>query len=408
MNVRHLNELPGPPPVSANRRRVALVVCDSLGIGHAPDAARYGDEGANTLSHVAAAVGGLSLPILEQWGIGRLTEIVGVPAAAEPEAVVARLTPTAAGKDSTTGHWELMGYRNDQPFPTYPDGFPAEIVEPFSRAIGRGLLGNRAASGTAIIEELGQEHVASGKPIIYTSADSVFQIAAHEQVVPLQELYGWCRKAREILTDEHRVGRVIARPFTGERGSFRRTLARRDFTVPPPEPTGCDVLHASGVAVKAVGKIEDLFAQRGITSSAHTGDNEASLAAIGNFLGEDGPALVFANLVDFDQSYGHRNDPAGYAEALESFDQALGSLIELLRDGDRILITGDHGNDPTRYESTDHTRERVPLLAWGRGLECGADLGIRSSLADVGSTVLDLFGLQCPLPADGHSFAEYL
>ncbi|MDQ3932867.1 MAG: phosphopentomutase [Actinomycetota bacterium] len=400
--------LPVPPPASAERRRVALVVCDSLGIGHAPDAARYGDEGANTLAHVAAAVGGLSLPVLERWGIGRLTGIAGVPPVTEPEAVVARLTPTAAGKDSTTGHWELMGYRNDRPFPTYPDGFPLEIIESFSHAIGRGVLGNRAASGTVIIEDLGQEHLATGKPIIYTSADSVFQIAAHEQVVPLQQLYEWCGTARELLTGAHRVGRVIARPFTGQRGSFRRTLARRDFTVPPPETTGCEVLHNTGVAVKAVGKIEDLFARRGITFSVHTGDNEASLAAIGSFLREDGPALVFANLVDFDQSYGHRNDPSGYAKALERFDHALGSLSELLSDDDRILITGDHGNDPTRDESTDHTRELVPLLGWGRGLERGADLGIRSSLADVGTTVLDLFGLQHPLPADGLSFAEYL
>ncbi len=408
MNVRRLNELPGPAPAWARRRRVALVVCDSLGIGHAPDAAQYGDEDAKTLSHVAAVVGGLALPTLERWGIGRLTEIVGVPPVAEPEAVVARLTPTAAGKDSTTGHWELMGWRNDRPFPTYPDGFPPEILQPFSHAIGRGVLGNRAASGTVIIEELGEEHLATAKPIIYTSADSVFQIAAHEAVVPLEQLYDWSGKAREILTGEHRVGRVIARPFAGERGSFRRTLARRDFAVPPPKPTVCEVLHSSGVPVKAVGKIEDLFDQRGITSSAHTGDNEASLAAIGKFLREDGPALIFANLVDFDQTYGHRNDPAGYAEALERFDHALGRLIELLTGDDLILVTGDHGNDPSRHESTDHTRERVPILAWGRGLERGADLGVRSTLADVGSTILDLFGLQRPLQADGHSFAEYL
>ncbi|MFN2557086.1 MAG: phosphopentomutase [Nitriliruptorales bacterium] len=393
---------------SGIRRRVALVVCDSMGIGDAPDAREYGDEGANTLAHVAAAVGGLSLPTLGRWGIGRLTEIAGVPPAAHPEAVVARLTQTAAGKDSTTGHWELMGCRTRRPFPTYPGGFPPEIIARFCAAIGRGVLGNRPAGGTLIIEELGEEHLATGKPIVYTSADSVFQIASHLEVVRLEHLYAWCATARAILTGRHGVGRVIARPFAGEPGSFRRTAGRRDFSLPPPERTACDVLHASGVAVKAVGKVDDLFAGRGISRSAHTGDNEASLDATADFLREDGPALVFANLVDFDEKHGHRNDPAGYAEALELFDRRLGYLVEILADHDRLLVTADHGNDPTRLQSTDHTRERLPLLAWGHGLPRGADLGTRASMADVGTTILDLFAIQRPLPAQGQSFAHYL
>ncbi len=390
------------------RRRVALVVCDSLGIGEAPDADRYGDEGANTLSHVAGAVGGLSLPTLERWGMGRLAVVAGVPPIARPEALVARLTPTAAGKDSITGHWELMGYRTERPFPTYPDGFPAEVIEGISAAIGRPVLGNRPASGTVILEELGDEHLATGNPIVYTSADSVFQIAAHLAVVPLEGLYAWCDRARQILTGRHRVARVIARPFTGEPGSFRRTSGRRDFSLPPPERTACDVLHESGVPVKAVGKVCNLFAGRGITHSAHTWDNEASLAATADFLREDATALVFANLVDFDEKYGHRNDPAGYAKSLEIFDRRLGQLIDLLANQDRLLVTADHGNDPTRVESTDHTRERVPLLAWGPGLRRGTDLGIRASMADVGATILDLFEITHPLQANGKSFAEYL
>ncbi len=295
MSRRPPHQRRGPSGTSVAPRRVALVVCDSLGIGEAPDAARYGDEGANTLARVAAAVGGLFLPTLERWGIGRLAHVAGVPPIARPEAVVARVTPTAAGKDSTTGHWELMGYRTERPFPTYPDGFPPEIIEAFSTAIGRGVLANRPASGTVIIEELGEEHLETGKPIVYTSADSVFQVAAHLEVVRLEELYVWCGRARQILTGKHGVARVIARPFAGEPRSFRRTSGRRDFSLPPPDRTACDVLHASGVAVKAVGKIEDLFAGRGITCSSHTADNEASLEASENFLREDAPALVFAN-----------------------------------------------------------------------------------------------------------------
>lgn len=407
--MRPLEPLPGAPPPSAGRRRVVVVVCDSLGVGGAPDAAAYGDEGADTLGHVAAAVGGLDLPTLGRWGIGRLTDVAGVPPADPPAGVVARLTETSAGKDSTTGHWELMGVRTDEPFPLYPEGFPPEVVEPFERATGRTVLGNRPASGTVIIEALGPEHLATGRPIVYTSGDSVFQVAAHTDVVPLEELYRWCEAARDILRPPHEVGRVIARPFTGEPGAFARTPDRRDYAVAPPGGTALDLLHGSGVAVVGIGKIEDLFDRRGVTYSDHTGDNRTSLDALAAWLADAaGPAFVLANLVDFDQRYGHRNDPAGYASALEAFDRRLGELTALLRDGDVVLVTGDHGTDPTRTGSTDHTRERVPLVAWGPGVARGADLGVRPTMGDVGATVLDLFGLPPTLPAGGGSFAGHL
>lgn len=405
--ARLVNEPPAPPPASAGDRRVVVLVCDSLGIGGAPDAEEYGDAGADTLAHVAEAVGGLALPLLERWGLGCLTAVAGVAPVDPPAGVVARLTETAAGKDSVAGHWELMGYRMERAFPTYPEGFPPDVIEPFTRAIGRDVLGNRPASGTVIIEELGEEHLATGKPIVYTSGDSVFQVAVHLDVVPLERLYQWCETAREILTGDHAVGRVIARPFVGEPGAFRRTGDRRDWALPPPEPTACDVLHEAGVPVKGVGKIEDLFAERGITWSDHASDNDESMRAVERFLDEPGAALVFANLVDFDQLYGHRNDPAGYAEALESFDRRLREIVSRLRTGDRVLVTGDHGTDPTG-ESTDHTRERVPMVAWGPDLESGADLGIRDTMADIGATVLELFGVPGDLPAGGSSFAGYL
>lgn len=387
-----------------------VLVCDSLGVGAAPDAGEHGDVDphADTLGHVAAAVGGLDCPTLERWGIGRLTEVAGVEPADPPEGVVARLTPTGAGKDSTSGHWELMGVRNEEAFPLYPEGFPPEVIRPFEQATGREVLGNRPASGTVIIEELIDDHLATGSPIVYTSGDSVFQIAAHTDVVELEELYRWCEIAREILTGEHRVGRVIARPFQGEPGALERTPQRRDWAVEPPGTTVLDVLHHAGVPVKAVGKIEDLFAERGITYSVHTGDNETSLGAVERFVSEEGPALIVANLVDFDQRYGHRNDPEGYAAALEAFDRRLAELAADLADGDRLLVTGDHGTDPTLEASTDHTREHVPLVAWGPDLARGADLGTRETMADVAATILDLFSVEEQVATVGRSFADEL
>lgn len=383
-----------------------VIVCDSLGIGAAHDADAYGDTDADTLGHVSAAVDGLDLRLLGSWGIGNLTDVVGVPPV-EPEAVIARLEPAGAGKDSTTGHWELMGVRTSQPFPVYPQGFPLDVIAPFSAAIGHPVLGNRAASGTVIIEDLGREHLETGAPIVYTSGDSVFQIAAHVDVVSLETLYAWCEKAREILDGPHRVGRVIARPFTGQPGLFERTSDRRDYAVDPPGTTVCDLLHASGIPVKGVGKIEDLFARRGVTWSTHSGDSESSMDAITRFLDDDGPALIFANLVDFDQSYGHRNDPLGYAHALEWFDEAVRSrVVPRLAEEDRIVITGDHGTDPTLTRSTDHTRERVPMIAWGPEI-IGQDLGTLEMI-DLGATILDLFGIDDPPSDPGRSFASHL
>ncbi len=386
-------------------RRIVLIVADSLGIGGFPDGP---DPDANTLGHVAAAVGGLALPTLGSWGIGNLTDVAGVPAVRDPGAVIARLTPTSAGTDSTSGHWELMGYRLEDPFPTYPAGFPAELIDPFEAAIGREVLGNRPASGTVIIEELGEEHLRTGRPIVYTSADSVLQIAAHVGVVPLERLYAWCEVARGLLTGEHAVGRVIARPFRGESGRFERTDDRRDLSLAPPGETALDRLSDAEVPVHGIGKIEDLFAGRGITRSEHPGDNDSTIGALERVLSSDGRGFVFVNLVDFDQRYGHRNDPEGYARALEAFDQQLGRLLSQVRPGDRVLVTADHGTDPTLSRTTDHTRERVPLLVWGPDLAAPADLGVRETMADVSATILDLFHLDPSLPAGGRSFAAEL
>ncbi len=405
---RLLAEPPRAPPEAADDRRVVVVVCDSLGVGAAGDAEAYGDADADTLGHVAGAVGGLDLPVLGAWGLGRCTSVRGVEPADPPEGVVARLAPRGAGKDSTTGHWELMGCRTTDPFPLYPEGFPREVIDAFESAIGRTVLGNRPASGTVIIEELGEQHLATARPIVYTSGDSVFQVAAHLDVVPLTQLYDWCRTARALLTGRHRVGRVIARPFTGPPGSFERTAERRDFAVAPPGRTACDIVHGAGIPVKGVGKIEDLFDRRGVSRSAHTGTDADALAAIAAFLEEPGPALVLANLVDLDQRYGHRNDPEGYAAALERIDRGLGEVVvPALQGADRLMVTADHGTDPTITTSTDHTRERVPLVSWGPGLSGGADLGVRE-MVDVAATILELFGLTGEPATPGASFAREL
>ncbi|HEX8859046.1 MAG TPA: phosphopentomutase, partial [Actinomycetes bacterium] len=315
------DERPSEQPhgrLPARPRKVALIVCDSLGIGAAPDAADYGDAGSNTIAHTAAAVGGLRLPSLGAWGIGRLTGIEGVPPAEPSVAVVARMAERSAGKDTTTGHWEMMGIVLPEPFPTYPDGFPAEVIDAFSEAIGMPVLGNVPASGTEIIKQLGEEHLATGRPIVYTSADSVFQIAAHQRVVPLERLYRWCEIARKLLTGPNAVGRVIARPFDGEPGSFFRTKERRDYALPPAGPTVLEAVEKAGVRTLGVGKIEDIFSGRGLAGSDHTGDNQSSLDATVRFLrGAEAPTFVFTNLVDFDMVYGHRRDAPGYARCLE-------------------------------------------------------------------------------------------
>lgn len=372
--------------------RAAVLVLDSAGVGALPDAHRYGDEGSSTIPHAAAAVGGLRVPVLERLGLGCIVPIKGVEPVKRPAAAFGHMAEQSPGKDSTTGHWELMGVILDRPFPTYPNGFPPEIISAFERAIGRRVLGNRPASGTAIIDALGAEHMRTGYPIVYTSADSVFQIAAHEEVVPVEQLYEWCRIARAILQGEHIVSRVIARPFVGSPGAFKRTDRRRDFSLPPPRPTVLDVLHRSGVPVYAIGKIEDLFAGRGISESTHTHDDLDGLQKMTEALRAVGEGLIFANVVDLDTVYGHRNDPAGYARQLERIDTALGPIVAGAGD-DLFVITADHGNDPTT-PSTDHSREYVPLLIRGKGISEGADLGVRRTFADVGATVAAWFDLQ--------------
>ena len=387
-------------------RKVVCIVCDSLGVGEAPDAAAFGDAGADTLGHTASATGGLRMPNLGAIGLGHLTKVHGVPPAEPPTGVISRMRERSAAKDTTTGHWEMMGVISEHPPPTHPHGFPPEGIDAFSAAIGRGVLGNRPASGTQIIEELGDEHVATGKPIVYTSADSVFQIATHKQVVPLEQLYDWCQAARKLLTGEHAVGRVIARPFDGPSGAYKRTTERRDYAVPPYGPTVLEALASAGVHTMGVGKIEDIFSWRGLADSRHTGDNESSIDATVAFLDSPArPAFVFTNLVDFDMVYGHRRDAPGYAGALARLDERLPEITGRLGPDDWLFMTADHGCDPTA-PGTDHTREHTPMLAWSPGGTAGRVLPDRTTFADLGATIAELFGTTAPGP--GTSFAGEL
>jgi phosphopentomutase len=390
--------------MTAATSRVCVIVCDSWGVGDAPDAGAYGDAGSNTLAHVAAAVGGLEVPNLEALGLGLLTQIEGVVPRAATGTGHGRATEVSAGKDTTTGHWEMMGIRVREPFPLYPDGFPPEVIGPFEARIGLRVLGNRPASGTEIITELGEEHLRTRRPIVYTSGDSVFQIACHKDVVPLEELYAWCGIARALLTGRHRVGRVIARPFEGAPGAFVRGPERRDLSVPPPGPTVLDVLQEAGVAVLAVGKIQDIFDRQGISEAVYSDSNDHGVDLTLAYLDRPGPVFVFSNLVDFDSKYGHRNDPAGYAAAVEAFDRRLPEVLEAL-DGGVLMVTGDHGCDPTT-PPTDHSRERTPLLA--AGLTGGPfEIGTRPSFGDLGVTVADLLGVEVE-GLVGSSFADRL
>jgi phosphopentomutase len=383
--------------------KAILIVLDGLGVGNAPDAATYGDAGSDTLANMAAAVGGLDLPNLQNLGLGNLHGIAGVAPVDHPEASYGRLQEVSAGKDSTTGHWELMGLVTDQAFPTYPGGFPAEVIDRFTQLTGYGVLGNKAASGTDIIEELGDEHLASGKLIVYTSADSVFQIAAHDQVCSLEELYRVCEIAREMLQPPHQVSRVIARPFTGESGSYTRTPFRHDYSIAPPDGLLLPGLQAHGVKVLSIGKIYDLYAGTGIDETFPSKNNAEGMARLaGLYAGcEHDPALIMLNLVDFDMLWGHRNDPQGMKQGLEEFDSWLPDFLGALAPGDLLLMTADHGNDPTT-PSTDHSRELVPLLAHLAGGGPGRDLGLRHGFMDVAATLADFFG--APAPRKGESF----
>ena len=384
-------------------RRAILVVLDGVGAGANPDAHAYGDDGASSLEHCALAIGGLALPNLGSIGLGNITPILGTPPTSDARGSYGRMAEKGAGKDSTTGHWEITGVVLQKPLPTYPHGFPADLVAAFEQAIGRRVIGNKPASGTEIIKELGEEHVRTGYPILYTSADSVFQVAAHQDVIPLAELYHICEIARGMLTGENAVGRVIARPFIGEPGAFQRTEHRRDFSLAPLGTTLLDLLKASGKEVIGIGKIEDLFAGRGLTQRDHTETNRDGMAATLRWLERDFTGLLFVNLVEFDMLWGHRRDSKGYAQALRDVDTWFGQVQQVMRPEDAIFFTADHGVDPT-YRGSDHTREEVPLLAYGKPIRAGVDLGVRASFADLGQTLAQTFGVG-PLAA-GTSFAD--
>jgi phosphopentomutase len=369
-------------------KRVVWIVLDSVGIGSMPDAAAYGDEGSDTLGHIAERRA-LNMPNLRQLGLGNVRPFHGLPAVERPTGAFGKCALASPGKDTTTGHWEMAGILLEKPFPLFPHGFPPEIMGPFEAEIGRKTLGNKAASGTEIIEELGAEHLRSGFPIVYTSADSVFQVAAHESVIPLDELYKICETARRILQGPHQVGRVIARPFEGVPGRFVRTPNRKDFAVPPPKGMLLDQLASENVPVYGVGKISDVFLGRGITRSVKTKNNADGMQKTETAMRQQPDGLIFVNLVDFDQLYGHRNDVDGYASALEAVDAWLPGLP--VAEQDLVIITADHGCDPTTL-STDHSREYTPLLAYGPKVRPGVNLGTRATLADIGQTVAGVFG----------------
>lgn len=376
-----------------NVERVIVIVLDGVGIGEAPDAQEYGDEGSHTLGNTARAVGGLRVPNMQRLGLGNITPLHGVAPASSPTGMFGKMQERSPGKDTTTGHWEIAGIVLNQPFPTYPNGFPPDLIAQFEQRIKREVIGNKAASGTAIIEEYAEEHLATGNVIVYTSADSVFQIAAHERCIPLDELYEICQIARDILQDDHAVGRVIARPFIGEPGALQRTAGRRDFSLPPPGETVLDAVVASGRRVTAIGKISDIFAGRGISQSLPTKNNSEGIAATLDVIqNQTESGLIFTNLVETDMIFGHRNDPHGFAEAVQKFDAVVPDILQRMNDKDLLIITADHGVDPTT-PSTDHSREFVPLLVAGEVSTPGTNLGIRKTFADVAASVRHVFDL---------------
>lgn len=381
--------------------RVIWIVLDSVGVGEMPDAAAYGDAGSDTVGNIAR-IRGLNVPNLCRLGLGNLKPIPQLPKAEAPEGCYGRCTLASPGKDTTTGHWEMAGIHLKKPFPLFPRGFPPEVMDEFERRIGRKALGNKPASGTEIIKELGEEHMRTGSPIVYTSADSVFQVAAHEQVIPLEELYRICAIARDILRGPYEVGRVIARPFEGEPGHFKRTPNRHDYAVPPPKGMLLDKLEEANVEVFSVGKIFDIFLGRGIHGHVLTKSNADGMAKTLEAMSHVERRLIWVNLVDFDQQYGHRNDVEGYGNALEEFDLWLPCFRGAMRSGDLAIVTADHGCDPTT-PSTDHSREYTPLLAFGPQARAGVDLGLRGTLSDVGQTVAHIFGTSIEA---GTSFLE--
>ncbi|WP_270179130.1 phosphopentomutase [Alkalihalobacillus sp. CinArs1] len=387
-------------------KRVFLVVMDSVGIGEAPDAEQFNDKGADTLGHIAEHMGGLKMPNMEKLGLGNIREVKGISKVEKPMAHFTKMQEASNGKDTMTGHWEIMGLHIEQPFRTFPDGFPDKLLNELEERTGRKIIGNKPASGTEIIKELGQEHVETGALIVYTSADSVLQIAAHEEVVPLDELYHICEIAREMTkAEEYMVGRVIARPFVGKEGEFKRTSNRHDYALKPFGHTVMNELQDNGKDVIAIGKISDIYDEEGVTESLRTKSNMDGMDKLIDTQKMEFEGLSFLNLVDFDALFGHRRDPQGYGEALEEYDARLSEFLEGMQEDDLLLITADHGNDPVHH-GTDHTREYVPLLAYHKGIEKGEDLGIRKTFADIGATVADNFEVN--LPKYGTSFLEKL
>jgi len=385
--------------------RIIVIVLDSVGVGALQDAYKFGDEDSNTLGNIAKVLGGLNLPNLEKMGLGNIIPILGVKPQLSPTANFGKMAEVSAGKGSTSGHWELVGLHISKAFPTYPNGFPEEIMDKFHKAIGTQTLGNYPASGTEIIKVLGNEHIKTKKPIVYTSADSVFQIAAHEDTIPPEKLYKICKKAREILTGEHAISRVIARPFIGKNGKFTRTKRRKDFSL---EPTGkmlLDYLKENEKEVLAVGKISDIFVGRGITKKFPTKNNLDGIKKIINLIGNNRGDMIFANLIDFDMLYGHRNNPEGYAKALAEFDENIPEILNSMKYNDILFITADHGCDPTT-PSTDHSREYVPLIVYGKNIKSGVNLGIRKSFADVGKTISEILNIEADIK--GESFAKLI
>ncbi len=382
--------------------RVILVIMDSVGAGPAPDAAEYGDQGASTLANTAREVGGMRLPNLERLGLGNIVRMEGVARIKATLGAYGVMQRASPGRDSAVGHWEIAGLATDKPYATFPDGFPPEITQAFERETGRGILGNRATTAPAIIDELGTEHLSTGKLLVYTSGDSVFEVAAHKNVASPDALYDYCQKAREIL-DPYRVCRVIARPFRGRGGRFEPTHDRRDFTMQPPRPTALDNLRARGLPVVGIGKVADLFSGRGVSEIVRCQGNTDAMIKMVETMTRLDNGLLIANLVDFDSRYGHRRDPQGYARCLEEFDIQLAMLLSRSSDGDLVILTADHGNDPTRPGS-EHSRELVPVLAAGPPSTAGVRLGTRRSLADVGATIAEVFGVEAP--ESGESFLK--
>lgn len=387
-------------------KRVFLIVMDSVGIGEAPDAEAFGDKGADTLGHIASHRGGLKMPNMAALGLGNIREVEGIQAVDQPKAFYTKMQEASNGKDTMTGHWEIMGLRIDQPFRTFPEGFPDALLDELKQRTGRGIIGNKPASGTEILDELGEQHMETGDMIVYTSADSVLQIAAHEDIIPLDELYKICEIAREMtLDDPYMVGRIIARPFIGKPGAFERTSNRHDYALKPFGRTTMNSLQDADFDVIALGKISDIYDGEGVTKAVRTKDNDDGMTKIVESMDEDFTGISFLNLVDFDAKYGHRRDPEGYAQALEDYDKRLPEVLNKLKEDDLLIITADHGNDPVA-PGTDHTREYVPLIAYHTGADQGEELELRNTFADIAATIADNFGIE--KPEHGTSFLQAL